>query len=177
MPRLGIVIKMPIIYFRSGLKTIYYELKHRRFKKHCLEYTVDHWGSMQMLLFKGIVENWNEFTFCASERNPAYLVPTYFSMFGLLNIQKIASPMSGSNNVLWLWFTTIISQEELFKDSHHFVNPENFSYQNDKFQIIDYGTSRARGVLRKYGTTLHESYNPSFTREDWKNNLERKTSN
>ena len=111
--------------------------------------TVENYGIAQFL-FAGIVENWNERKFCKETRLKC-LVPTYLSIFGLVNIQKKGDVLCDiSDKSLWSKMCEIMS-EKIWEYPHLFNNPSNFcKTQEGHIQIVDYGSARCHGVIRKY---------------------------
>ena len=93
-------------------------------------------------LVKGILENWHEFSFCIFEDN-RFIMPTYFSFFGLFNIQKRGSLSKISLRDLDRLFLPILGKK--FYRSHHWSNPDNFVL--DEFGHItmcDYGSPKTK---------------------------------
>lgn len=50
-------------------------------------------GTFSEFLFAGIMTNWNEYRFYRRTKNP-FLMPSYFSLFGLFNIQRKAEKIA-----------------------------------------------------------------------------------
>jgi len=167
LPTLGIVIKFPIIHFIFFLKFLKdaYQIKHKIRKW-------DYWKVMwrlsaecdfapKALLFKGLSVNWNEFWFYQTTHNP-FLQPTYFSLFGLVNIQKYGEPCQFEGKSFWNQIYNL-TKGAAMKDGHHFENPANFSLYNGKLRILDYGSSKTRLIVKKYGDKIVTDFDPNYT--------------
>lgn len=157
-PRLGIAIKFARIRFRQGFGLLIDDFLGRenplRREWHFL---VDHRGSIGSLLFKGIRDNWKEFCFYLQTRHPL-LQPTYFSFFGLLNIQRVSLPCDID---LFVQFYEIIG-EAVFEDKHHFSNSRNFARWKDGIRIFDYGSPQTQRIIREFGTRILQNFNPHY---------------
>lgn len=81
------VVKIPIVRYRLAFSIAMWWIRHGIFWKNIIEYDHYCYGTVQIFLFRGLAENWNEFElFCKTKH--CFLVPTYFSFFGLINVQK-----------------------------------------------------------------------------------------
>jgi len=110
--------------------------------------------SLRQWIFRGIVENWQEFWFYQKTRN-LFCVPTYFSFLGLFNIQKLGSEPKININDLHYQFVIFTNNEAR---GHHYDNNGNFSYQNRKLQILDYGSPKVQKVIIEFGALLQEKF-------------------
>ena len=158
-PWFGIVIKIPVIRFYEGIKPFLKPKEWKRLKgrtvllKLMIKYR-------RPFLFGGLVNNWNEFWFYLKTRNP-FLQPTYFSFFGLFNIQRYGEPCNLPIIDLWKCLYKI-TNGEVFEDSHTFGDPNNFCFYNGKLRIVDYGSRRTHPVIRRYGKRIIELFNSVF---------------
>ena len=121
-------------------------------------------ASIKRLLFRGLLENWREYRFYRKTRNKL-LLPTYFSVFGLVNIQQLASsrPLDESN--LWCQLHDLTNRAA-WKDNHHFSNPDNFCLVNGKLMVIDYGGLEVQDVLAEYEDAIFNGFDPDYRWED-----------
>jgi hypothetical protein len=115
----------------------------------------------KQLLFKGMYENRSEYVFY-SQYKSNFLLPTYFSFFGLFNIQKIGKKFEFKNEkekYLSFWRQMLnVTSREATKDGHHFSNPKNFCEENGKLKIMDYGSPYTQEVLEKYGEKIYKEF-------------------
>lgn len=114
------------------------------------------------LLFGGIVANWREFGLYLKTRN-IFLLPTYFSFFGLFNIQRYGYPCRISKIGFMLQLVQL-TDRAISCDLHHFANPENFCFIDGKLKMVDYGSHLICEVVEKYGETIVRDFDPTF---DW----------
>ncbi len=102
------------------------------------------------LLFWGILTNWREFVFYLTTRHP-FLQPTYFSLLGLINVQKYGQAAQGHLKLgLSLSITGALSH-----DGHHFFCAENFVIsKTGAARLLDYGDPKTQHLIRTYGQEL-----------------------
>lgn len=154
------VIKFPRIFPCKAIKSIWTNaLKGRVFLSKCLRRDI--YGYLlgpRTFLFRGLLENSREFYFFCKYQSQ-FLLPTYFSLFGLLNIQKKGKKEVETDLRKILWSQMVqITEGEVWKDEHHFSNPKNFCNENGKLKIMDYGSPYAQGVLEKYADKIYEEF-------------------
>jgi hypothetical protein len=165
IPTLRIVIKFPIVHILSASKVLWPELRHpRHLWREVSNFTTEVDSSLKRLLAKGLMDNWREFVFYLSSRHPL-VQPTYFSMFGVFNIQLYGKPCGCERTLLWAQLYELTSGA-VFADGHHFANPNNFSLVLGRLRILDYGSKRTQGVIREHGSTILEQFDPQ-----WKKSL------
>ncbi len=165
---LKIALKFPRFDFWSGMKTIfkwvnysyYVYIRRDKLQMKNLRYELK-WGvggpvdiqySLSYRWFRGIMANINEMRFCwGNIRNP-FMIPTYFSFFGLMNIQPLIVPIPELGCKLHEKFIMIIDQHtEMFEDNHAWED-RNFTIRKDgTVAVYDYGSSRAFPMVKKYG--------------------------
>ena len=119
--------------------------------------------TMQHFLMIGIVNNWQEFTFYRKHYSK-FLVPTYFSLLGLINVQKAEKKLKIEIENLKCQLLDLTDQG-IYDNPHHFCQPENFTKTNEHLQMLDYGDSRSHKVLKKYGDKIYNEFNFSHTRK------------
>lgn len=156
------VIKLPLIKIVKAYK--HYmglrknesgrELMGRILQKRPFYETAHLIDSVRGLLFTGIVHNWCEFWFCVKHGYPVYVAPTFFSFFGLFNIQKYGKRLDVD---LWKFRLAIdeITQKNSGKNAHVFYRPVNFCEIDGHVQCVDYGSHRTQEVLLKYGERIY----------------------
>ncbi|OGG93353.1 hypothetical protein A2609_01525 [Candidatus Kaiserbacteria bacterium RIFOXYD1_FULL_47_14] len=168
-PSLGIVVKLPIVHFFFAARCSWQMFFHcgakgRRWKilKRYLEFPTKNMSSFRWFLFRGLSANWNEFRFYRKTKNP-FLQPTYFSLFGLLNIQRFDEPCQLEETGFW-WQLLELTNGKVSDDGHHFEEPRNFCFHNGKLRILDYGSRRTHDVVLQYGTKIVELFNPEYSK-------------
>ncbi len=158
----SLVIKLPRIRLKSGIKCLMHEIKHGR----CLKYyrnDVLYYTCSKTNFFGGVISNWQEYRFYQSTKLPI-LMPTYFSFFGLFNIQKRGQILESNRKDIFQQLYDL-TNGEVFDDSHAFENPANFCLENGKLVMIDY-SKKSRKVLIKYGEKIQREFNPSYNWEE-----------
>lgn len=144
-PSLGIAVKFPIVHFvRAGQQFFRQGFSN--------PYPGDVSRSLTEHLFKGMADNWHEFTFYIKTRHP-FCQPTFFSLFGLFNIQRAGIPCGRSMQALWQEINEVTAGQA-FKDAHHFCNPLNFCHAGQQFKIMDYGHLITQKIISTYGEQL-----------------------
>ena len=158
-----IVIKFPLIKIAKAFK--HYksvhgnkrktELIERALQKRPFYELAYAMNTVRGLLFTGIIQNWNEFLFCIKYRYPKYVAPTFFSFFGLFNIQKYGQELTVD---LWKFRNAIddITKGLSGNDVHVFYRPINFCQVNGHVKCIDYGSRKTQEVLLKYGQKIFD---------------------
>ena len=158
-PGLGVVIKIPISIV--GLISNY------KFRRMPRQSTRSFWWCVRgtgLDIYKAVQVNWHEFTYYHQSRHPI-LQPTYFSFFGLLNIQRYGLPfvMQCSEDYqgemyLQMMALTDDGMRDCGGDPHHFRDPLNFGVEDGKLRIHDYGDPKTQKVLDKFGDVIYEKY-------------------
>lgn len=165
---LGIVLKFPQIDFKKGLRLFislfneiqmsFKEKDFRHVKHFCKWRIFAHYERPESLGYwwlRGILANVNEFRyFVFNSRNPL-MVPTYFSLFGLVNIQPLVIPKAkgyGANKIWNLCYAATDIENEMRDCDTHAWEDQNFTQAKDgTIALFDYGSSRAWPMVKKYG--------------------------
>lgn len=163
LPLFGIAIKFPRFYLKITylylIRYVFPSLKYDGWKKTFLTHVgvdPDLLGSVFGNLFGGIYHNWSEFLFFLRTRH-GFCQPTYFSLFGLVNIQKLGEQMDLGwvYEKEWWWnrvyhrFLVPILEKSKYSDGHHFFNQNNFTFYKGKLFLLDYGSRVTRKILMK----------------------------
>ncbi len=112
-------------------------LPHRRYE----------FVALNVEMFGGFMANWNEFIFFVKTRNK-FLLPTYFSFFGLINIQKKGNVLNWKDGDFFVFLQNNSKiKDQIFVDAHSFDNPQNFYLDNGKLKMIDYGSRHCRSFI------------------------------
>lgn len=155
IPRLGFVVKFPRVYMKRALgiaqkwgwKKFLYDFK----------FSTQSMGSPRYFLFGGIVANWQEFMFFLKTRHP-FLQPTYFSLLGIVNIQRYGRPCDNFVEIINLFDS--ISREIVYQDLHCFTSPENFCLdEQGRVRMVDYSQKKTQQVIRRWGDEIWEALN------------------
>jgi len=154
LPLLGIAIKIPLIGVISVLFDLTKEAKKMKTQKIIRKMTLPldcHLG-YKSILFYGVLCNLMEFFFFVRTRNK-FCQPTYFSLFGLINIQKLGSPCKIKECDLWQFlFTT--TEGKIWDDIRVFSFAKNFCSNSGIIKITNYGNQRTRRIIEEYGHKL-----------------------
>ncbi|MFZ2038795.1 MAG: hypothetical protein WAV11_02565 [Minisyncoccia bacterium] len=153
-PLLGFVIKFPKI----NLKPIYDLVR---------DVLLNRWKNQEMLwslpididfsprhkLYGGIYENWFEWK---AWRKTHYklLCPTWFSFFGLFNIQKYGAALKSDQVDMKKAINKVTNGDSCHSHSHGFDGAENYCERSGHIQMIDYGTRRLWPVIKKYNQEI-----------------------
>ncbi len=155
LPRIGLVIKFPVIRVSTAWKALRVILrsKNRDVFEHLrlemFEWTYEMYGTIKRFLFLGIAENWHEYAFSRNTKNMP-IKTTFFSLFGLCNIQQYGKPLEIPGNPWHLWWKRCIhvfGSNTVIKDGHHFENPKNFCREGDMLIYLDYGSKKTQKVM------------------------------
>lgn len=176
-PKLGVVVKFPILHLSRIFGMIKghfseggWKFFWKTFKHEFNYYTADTIGSFKREVFFGLIANWNEFYLYWKTRS-LFLQPTYFTLFGFLNIQKYGNPCQLQDVDLWCQLH-ILTDGKVWDDSHHFSNSKNFSFDDGKLRIVDYGSYTVNNVVILHGEKIFNSFNPAFCWEEEKKKRE-----
>jgi hypothetical protein len=161
LPSLGIVIKLPRIYLLQLLKM---ERWWRNFAGSC-----EIRSSVRWFLVRGICCNWHEYRFWLKTKNP-FLQPTYFSFFGLINIQRFGCACTMDWKNVWHQLYEITGRA-CSLDGHTFDRVENYVVEDGNIKLVDYGTEVSRVVVSEYGELIHRVFDPTYSWERRKREL------
>lgn len=155
LPKLGIAVKFPKIRLLNALSTIFNRIRSGRLK--LLLWTCSKWAPESQfvisgMLLRGIVANQRERRLWKRTHNP-FLQPTFFSLFGLFNIQQYGKPYLGHNTDLWVQVRKI-THEDAYRDAHQFSEPSNYCVVDGKLRILDYGGRESTWVVLEYGKKI-----------------------
>lgn len=121
------------------------------------EYEMD--GFPASYLLAGIMANLQEFYFSLFCHND-FAMTTYFSFFGLFNIQKKGDKIDfWSSDDLWNYVCkNSVYCNQPYCDSHVFTNVDNFCISKGKLKICDYGSRNVREFLNINGDRLFSRF-------------------
>ena len=170
-PKAGVVVKFPIVYLKVVLEALTVDLWRfgwRGFKANW-DTPMEAYGGFRSWLFKGLAANWMEFWLYVTTRNP-FLQPTYFSLFGLVNVQRYGTPCPLKYVDVWCQLCEL-TNDQVWDDGHHFSNTQNFTFDGGVLRMLDYGSIKTRKVIRLYGEKIAQQFDPSY---DWDEVCKRK---
>jgi len=166
-PKLGFVLKFPksrpieFIKFTISTLRLCYGLKNLKWIKRRLSLKEeDAWhGNIRDHLLNGVYQNWLERSIWKDTRS-IFLEPTWFSLFGLVNLQRYGTPNPLTEKCIWIQIYEI-TESQAQKNNHHFQHPANYSFDGRHLRMFDYGDTDVRTVIEKYGEKLfHHEYRP-----------------
>jgi hypothetical protein len=117
-------------------------------------------GNIRYTLLNGTYQNWQEYRLWRRTRSP-FLEPTFFSLLGLINVQKYGDQLTGISDVA-LWSQLLeLSDKAVWSNGHHFANPENFSFRNGTIRMLDYGGRGVEEVVVHHGENIARHFDLS----------------
>jgi len=108
-PVFNLVLKFPRIRLWLAMKWVREVINTPEDWQHYLGKTVYH-KSIKRCLFKGVVDNWKECEFYYKTNHP-FLQPTYFSFFGLCNVQRYGQTVNQERQSFWIHLQKISNYE------------------------------------------------------------------
>lgn len=164
LPTFGVAIKLPRIRISEAWNRLFYCItKPKTLYKELFYWNYEVHGTMKECLLKSVYQNWVEFYYSIRYRNP-FTQTTYFSFFGLVNVQKLGVELE--MDYVDLWYQLLdITNKEVWKDSHHFSATENFCVEDGHLKMFDYGSKGSREVVKKYGNLIYDKFDISYQRE------------
>lgn len=166
LPCFGIVVKVARVYLVCAFQEIWYCFNLPRGRRlewvmmELFEFGVDVESSIKFWLFKGIVSNWREYWFYRRTKN-LFCQPTYFSLLGLVNVQRYGSSCDLDDTDLWCQLYEL-TDGKVFQDSHCFVEPKNFCFEKEALTIADYGSLEAQWVIDRFGDKIIREFDSNF---------------
>jgi hypothetical protein len=117
-------------------------------------------GNIRYTLLNGTYQNWQEYRLWQRTRS-SFLEPTFFSLLGLINVQKYGDQFTGiSDDALWSQLLEL-SDQAVWSNVHHFANPENFSFRDETIRMLDYGGRGVEEVVVQHGEHIARHFNLS----------------
>ena len=172
LPSMGVVVKIAIISPIKSFRCLFRTIKSKNWKYLRREFMSPFGRGIPKFkdyLLLGIIHNWLEFWFYVKTKN-TFLQPTYFSLLGLFNIQKLGK-VSKFSFVNLRCQLHELTKGKIWKHSHHFSNSDNFCFDG-KLRMFDYGDKRTQEVIQEYGSKIFKEFNPDF---DWEGEKQKKT--
>lgn len=164
VPEIGLVFKLAFIHCLLVARRLFslYRSGHSEYIKIIWRWTIEERGGITNSLLGGIHENWSEYRFYQRTHNH-FVQPTYFSLFGIINIQKygnMCTTEDGDELVAFWKELRTLTADEVYADPHHFQNPLNYCMHDTHVRMTDYGNTAVQQVLKVYGDILAEDLHP-----------------
>lgn len=117
------------------------------------------YGTMAICLMGGVMANYQEWKFYKKTKN-VFVMPTYFSLFGLLNIQKRGQRITfWDGTAVWLYIhENIQNHDQPFCDGHTLSEIDNFCLDNGCLKMVDYGSRYVEPFLKLNGEILFKNF-------------------
>ncbi len=172
-----LAIKLPVVNPIFALKNLFEDLSYLQkwlfnkslrakpeiFQKMFWSYKYP--GTLGSQLFRGIMANiWERRLY--KETKNRFLLPTYFSLLGLINFQKTGDPLNMERSKFACQIISLTSMKEAFCDSHCLLDPKNFCWVDGHLKILDYGNEQCHDFIRKYGNKLYDSFSLEYSWEE-----------
>ncbi|KKT13337.1 MAG: hypothetical protein UV95_C0002G0021 [Candidatus Falkowbacteria bacterium GW2011_GWF2_43_32] len=112
-----------------------------------------------MCLLSGIMANLQERQFYKKTKN-VFVMPTYFSLFGFLNIQKRGEQIDFWDSIdVWYYIhDNSQNHHQPFCDGHTLSETDNFCLDNGHLKMVDYGSRSLEPFLEKNGEKLYSNF-------------------
>jgi hypothetical protein len=172
IPRLGIVVKVPNIRTSSAHISYYcgmwwmnrrgirmYPWGNRRFTWYIIEAI----GLFLANTVRGVPENWREWTYYVRADAAGLLVPTYISVFGLLNVQAYREPSRERGHAISYALALAAGIDSLkmarYDDNHHFSHSGNFHVPESRtILFLDYGSKKVQRFVTDFARNVLERF-------------------
>ena len=153
-PSLGFVVKIPRVHIKKAVNQTRFFSDRESWGslRKCWSFGIKSRGFIRNMLLGGIYANRIEYIFWKRTKHN-FLVPTIFSLFGIINIQKYAEPLSEDYNGIG----RVLHKRTGGKtkvSNHTFENPHNFCRHGEFIRMIDYGDERVWKAILKCGDDM-----------------------
>lgn len=151
---------------RSAFQTFFDDMKSESLKFAIHEFSSslksdsdEYISTYKHFLMKGIGANIREYQLWKNS-SCDILVPTLFSLNGLLNIQYDGARLQRTNYIsVWkhIWKATK-GDNQIYKDAHTLREDHNFVIQNNLLKLADYASSGIAPLINKYSISLTKEF-------------------
>jgi hypothetical protein len=119
------------------------------------------YGTTAICLMEGVMANIQEWRFYRKTKH-AFVMPTYFSFFGLFNIQKRGQEINFWKGVdVWHYIHQHVQNHaQPFCDGHTLAEIYNFCLDDGHLKIVDYGSRRLEPFIEINGQRLYDNFKP-----------------
>lgn len=186
LPWLGLAFKFPIIIRPDSLRTLWRsheplrrELrlllkspwnfrKNRGWLSVAFEYAGNGWrtfirdyGLTQNILERGFYKR-------ATCLELMLLQPTYFSLLGLVNVQKYGTPSAKDCDTVAYYLSHLALRDIRYYDGHHFHHAWNYTgLEEGRVRLLDYGSTRVQDNISEGALRLLQQYDPATVKEEY----------
>jgi hypothetical protein len=150
------VVKFPRIYLLNAIKNVWIQIKRRQLRWYLKKFKYGSSFSVLRMLFKGILDNWQECLFY-KKTHYGFLMPTYYSFFGLVNIQARGQSWD-QEDLHYRNLLSEITNDDVYDDAHGFLHANNYGFHFGRLKMFDYGGRRVIKVITKYGKVLERKF-------------------
>ncbi len=151
-PQLKIALKFPIINVWRTLAWLWKRVTRGQWVEFKAELTYPLEIPPYSWFLEGIANNLFEYGFFLATKHE-FLVPTYFSLFGVVNVQGVGEVYVLDRKTHSQRMHKILG-DDWFIDTHHLSNPANFCIVGGKLAVLDYGSKGSHGVIEKHGYSI-----------------------
>lgn len=151
-----IALKFPRIRLWLAVNVLRDDIKNGNMLNKFQKYDYRYAGTIQHAVLAGLMENWKEFVYWR-RFGFDWLVPTYFSLFGLVNVQKAGEEFDfDKNGIFWSQISEHFGDKVYEGDEHAFAEDENYVLIDSQVRLVDYGNFRNEDFFAKYEERLRE---------------------
>lgn len=117
------------------------------------------YGTIAICLMGGIMANYQEWKFYRKTKN-VFVMPTYFSLFGLLNVQKRGQKITFWDGVgVWYYIhENSQNHHQPFCNGHTLSEIDNFCLDSGHLRMVDYGSRDVEPFLKLNGEKLYNNF-------------------
>jgi hypothetical protein len=146
-----VAIKFPKVFKPSHiLKHIYKVLtKKENLKEKLDNYHTNFFLALLRYFISPILINWEEYKDYRRYSDLGFLAPTYFSLWGLVNIQMRGDPITEVNRKEWER-RIIPLQKALLMPHYDSFQADNWCFINGKPHLIDYSNNFSKKILSQF---------------------------
>lgn len=166
VPAFGVVLKFPrfnwlyIGNFFADTRFAFTEIYPRQGLRgeHFRQTIHGSWRRNSGSFFGGIADNYRERRYYKHSDHliRSLLQPTYVSLIGLLNVQRLGVP--SDDMAVYHACYLIIGQDIVF-DGHHWDTPSNFDVSSECLVVLDYGSLATQKIIDKHAKELYLRFN------------------
>jgi len=127
--------------------------------KKWFRYNHHQYGNPRYYLFAGLLANYYEWAIWKLTKH-SFLIPTYFSLFGIVNVQKYAPVLTTCKKGLYGILGDILQDERLAVDCdrHTLFVQDNYCVSKHKLKLCDYGNENLFEFIIKYGKKIQNEF-------------------
>lgn len=147
-------LKLPRLQILTNIRCIRDSLKRGWLREYLTQ--DERHASLSRHLLGGLLANRREWHL--SKKETEILVPTRFSIFGLLNIQDTATDIEMTMTAIAIKLRRKIPDEILFtQHGHTFQGSDNFGVHEGRLKLRDYGELGLEATIEKYEEVIAQA--------------------